>query len=424
MSDGHGHGHGHGMEALPDAPLSGDLEANAGAGHVLFLDAQSGIAGDMLVAALLDLGVPLTVIESALASLPLDGYRLSTPRVSRSGIAARRFVVEAPGEQPQRSYAQIREMLEEATLPEGARVAALSAFRRLAEAEAAVHAMTVEEVHFHEVGAVDSIVDIVAACAALAHLGAEIVAPPLPLGRGGVVAQHGPLPVPAPATLLCLRGVPTTHGGADAELVTPTGACLVATMASRFARWPDLIPRRVGWGSGTRDLADRPNLLRVVLGTASTIDTTDEPDASASPFALLETNVDDATAETMAYALGRVMDAGALDAWSTPIGMKKGRPATMLSVLVRRAQVEELGRLLMAESGTLGVRVRPCARIERSRRVLEVETPYGDIAVKIAEGDGLPRHAAPEFEACKAAAERHGVPLRRVYEAALAALDR
>ena len=236
-------------------------------------------------------------------------------------------------------------MLASARLMKGAREIAERAFRLLAEAEADVHGMEVEDVHFHEVGAVDSIVDIVGVAAALDYLGAGVLCSPLPMGRGTVRAQHGVLPLPAPATVSCLRGVPTFDAGIDGELVTPTGACLVAATAAGFPRWPDLAPERCGWGAGTKELADRPNLLRVILGSSvdGAAQTGGESDA---PFAVLEANIDDMTAEIAAHAMTRALDSGALDAWSTAIGMKKGRPALMISALVRRAEIESVSRCL------------------------------------------------------------------------------
>jgi hypothetical protein len=373
----------------------------------------------MLVAALVDLGVSRELIERGVRSLPLTGYELRFERRMRGAIAACGFDVQVPNAQPARDYAQIRAMFEAAAgLPEGARRLALDAFRLLAEAEAEVHGTSVEGVHFHEVGAVDSIVDVAAAAIALDHLGAEVVASPLPIGRGLVLTQHGPLPLPAPATLLCLRGVPTYDANIEAELVTPTGACLLRASARRFARWPELSPLRVGWGAGTRELADRPNALRLVLG-----DPTGPiaAGATSSSHVVLELNVDDMTGELAAVALARAQHAGAIDVWSTPIGMKKGRPALMLSALSSRADVDAVARALLSETTSLGLRLREVGRIERARRMVSVQTPYGAIAVKVADGDGLPSNVAPEYEACRSAAEAHGVPVKHVYAAAVAA---
>jgi hypothetical protein len=390
----------------------------AGAGKLLFIDAFSGIAGDMLLAALVDLGVPRAAIEQGLRGLGLAGYELRFSRKMRSGIAALGLYVHVEQPQPARDYAQIRAMLEAATtLAGGARRLALSAFRLLAEAEAEVHGTSIERVHFHEVGAVDSIVDVTGAAIALDHLGADVVCSPLPIGRGFVQTQHGPLPSPAPATLLCLRGVPTYDANVDAELVTPTGACLVRAAAREFVRWPSLRPLRAGWGAGSRELADRPNALRLVLGEAG-----DGVVAGAlqPSHIVLELNVDDMSGELAAVALARAAAAGALDAWSTPIGMKKGRPALMLSALARRSEVDAVARALLSETTSLGVRLHEVARIERKRRMVEVATRYGAIAVKVADGDGLPANVAPEYEACMRAAEAHGVPVKQVYAAAVA----
>jgi uncharacterized protein (TIGR00299 family) protein len=424
----HAHAHAHPPAHAPapahahahaPAPERDPLERGAGRGKLLFIDAFSGIAGDMLVAALVDLGVSRELIERGLRALPLSGYELRFERRMRGAIAACGFDVQLQKAQPARDYAQIRGMFEAAAgLPEGARRLALDAFRLLAEAEAEVHGTSVERVHFHEVGAVDSIVDVAAAAIALDHLGAEVVASPLPIGRGMVLSQHGPLPLPAPATLLCLRGVPTYDANIDAELVTPTGACLLRAAARHFARWPELRPLRVGWGAGTRELADRPNALRLVLGDATG---PIAAGATSSSHVVLELNVDDMTGELAAVALARAQHAGALDVWSTPIGMKKGRPALMLSALSPRADVDAVARALLSETTSLGLRLREVGRIERARRMVSVQTPYGAIAVKVADGDGLPRNVAPEYEACQRAAEAHGVPVKHVYAAAVAA---
>ena len=397
------------------------LERGAGKGRILYLDAGSGLAGDMMVAALLDLGVPEVVVLEGLAGLALSGYELRHSRVLRSSISARHFDVSVHTPQPSRDYRSIVQLLEAATgLRDGARSIALEAFRILARAEAEVHACPVDAVHFHEVGAVDSIIDITAAAIALDHLAADVVCSPLPIGRGSVRTQHGMIPLPAPATLLCLRGVPTYDAQSSQELVTPTGACLVAAVATRFSGWPDMRVERVGLGAGTKDLADRANLLRVVLASP-------EPSAAISSkrgeHVVLEANIDDLSPEVAAYATQRALSMGALDVWTTPIGMKKGRSAVTISVLCKASDLDVQAKVLFEETSTLGLRHYTVDRFERPRRAVEVKTRYGSIVVKIAGGEGLDEHVAPEYEACREAAERHGVPIRKVYAAALRAYE-
>jgi uncharacterized protein (TIGR00299 family) protein len=418
----HDHHHDHDHVSPQTTRRRGEpLARGAGAGKVLFLDAFSGLAGDMLVAALLDLGVPEHVVRAGLGQLPLDGYGFVVEPRERNTITALGVRVPLTAPQPSRNYAQIRAMLDGARqLPEGARALAQRAFEVLAHAEADVHGCDVEHVHFHEVGAVDSIVDIVAAAIALDHLGATVVCSPLPMGRGMIRSAHGPLPVPAPATLACLSGVPTYDAAIDAELVTPTGACLVRAAATRFARWPAMTPERIGWGAGTRELADRPNVLRVVLGTAHGEESAVHFDERPT-HCVLELNVDDLTGELAASALTAAFDAGALDAWTTSIGMKKGRPAIMLSALATRSAAHSVAHALLRESSSLGLRVREVSRIERPRHVISVETEFGPIRIKVGSGDGLPEHAAPEHEDCRLAAEKHRAPVRNVYAAAIAA---
>lgn len=397
------------------------LPRGAGLHKLLYLDAPSGLAGDMLLAALLDLGVPEAVLRDGLSGLGVEGYELHVKRVWRSSIAGRHVSVQLTSPQPSRDYAAIVKLLTAAaSLTDGARRLALKAFEILARAEARVHACALEAVHFHEVGAVDSIVDTVGAAIALDYLGARVVCSPLPLGRGTTQSQHGTIPLPAPATLLCLAGVPTYDAGLAAELVTPTGACLVAAAAESFGPWPAFRPEHVGLGAGTKDWPDRPNLLRAVLGTP-------EHNTSASRshglHVVVEANLDDITPEIAAFALQRALAAGALDAWTTPIGMKKGRSAITLSLLCKRENLEALSKLLLSETTTLGVRYYPVDRLERPRHMVRVETQYGPLDLKVASGDGLDEHAAPEYEACRQAAELHGVPIRRVYAAALAAFE-
>ncbi len=402
-------------------PANPPLARHAGKGCVLYLDAMSGVAGDMLVAALLDLGVPLSALEQGLhglRALGVDGYSLRVQAVSRASIRALHFEVKLEGSAAQRDYASIRKLLQDATaLTTGARALAHSAFERLALAEAQIHGVPLERVHFHEVGAIDSIVDVVAAAIGFDYLGARVCCSPLPMGRGLTRSAHGIIPLPAPATVSCLQGVPTYDAGLDVELVTPTGACLVAAVSSEYGGWPAMRPLRTGFGAGTRELADRPNLVRAVLGTPNAQAT----EAVTGRYVVIEANVDDISGEVTAFALSRALQAGALDAWATPIVMKKGRPALTLSVLALREQLQAIASVLLSETTSLGVRFHSVDRLERPRRLLDVETSFGAIAVKVADGDGLPEQVAPEYESCKQAAAAHHVPLKQVYAAALAA---
>lgn len=391
------------------------IERGAGKGKILFFDAFSGVAGDMTIAALVDLGVPFEIVREGLAALPLDGYELVLEHANRSSIVATRFDVRVKAPQPARTYATIDAMVAGADLPGGAKALARAIFRRLGEAEAAMHRMPLEEVHFHEVGAVDAIVDICGAALALDHLGARSVVSPLPMGRGFVRAQHGILPLPAPATVQCLAGVPTHGVDLDVELVTPTGAAIVATLAEDFARWPTMVPERVGFGAGTRVLPDRPNLLRVVLGEAYA-------QADAESHVVIEANVDDITGELAGHALTALFEAGALDAWATAAVGKKGRPSLVIAALAPVAARQAVADALLRETTSIGVRFRPVSRLERPRRIVEVETRYGAVPIKVSEGaaGGAPQ-VKPEFDRCVELAKAHGVPVREVIVAALRA---
>lgn len=378
------------------------LERGAGRDATLFFDCLSGTAGDMTVAALLDLGVPVSVLEEAVAALRLNGVRLLVQRGLVGALGATRFEVVVEAAQSERTYAQIVRLIEDSSLDEAVKGRALGAFRRLGEAEAAVHRTALEHVHFHEVGAVDAIVDIVGAAAAFEFLGARAVASPVPLGRGFVQSRHGPLPLPAPATLLCLRGFETRDAGLEVELVTPTGAALLAEFCDGSAHWPGFTPLEVGYGAGTRVLPDRPNVLRLVLGTSG-------PASKMHPVSLLEMNLDDMTAETVAFALEQVLRVGALDAWLTPITMKKSRPGWTFSVLARPEQVPEVLRLLLRETSTLGVRQSTWYRHELERRVEILESEWGPVSFKVGEGDA-PKFK-PELEDAARIARSTGLPL-------------
>jgi uncharacterized protein (TIGR00299 family) protein len=425
----HDHPHGHAGDvpiATSDASAACDdaslaerrapaLARGAGAGKVLFLDAPSGLAGDMIIAALLDLGVPATVVERALAALPLAGFHLHVGSRTRSGIVATAFDVHVEGTHPQRTYGTIRAMLEQAALDPGVKERAQRTFLRLATAEAKVHRSSIDEVHFHEVGAVDAIVDVVGSAAALDHLGAELWVSPLPLGRGFVKAAHGVLPLPAPATVDCLEGLATYDGGIDFELVTPTGAAIVGAHAAGTKRWPAMTPERTGWGAGTADLRDRPNVLRAVLGSHW-------PGAAAGAptHTVLEANVDDASGELAGDWIESLLAAGALDAWAAPITMKKGRPAFTIAALATVDRADDIARRMLLETTSLGVRRYDVSRVERPRTLEHVETPFGRIPVKVGGGPFGPAQVKPEFDACVRAARAHGVPVREVLRVAAA----
>ncbi len=426
---GHGHGHGHGHErgGTRAVVLKGDAEAHrmpfasrAGDGKVLFLDAFSGIAGDMTIAALVDLGVPFDVVRESVATLGITGFELQLSRARGGAIGGTKFDVLVASAQPDRRYRAIDDLLAASSLSPSVKALSRGIFLCLAEAEAEVHRSTLDEVAFHEVGAVDAIVDIVGAAACFDFLGADVVSSPLPMGRGSVLCQHGVLPLPAPATVACLRGVPTVDAGIEAELVTPTGAAIVASVAREFVAWPAFAPERVGWGFGTRGLPDRLNALRVVLGArVRRVDA-----VSAATHVVLEANVDDMSGELAAHALQSLLESGALDAWATPIVMKKGRPALTISVIAEAGAQQRLAEVLLRETHSIGVRHSPVSRTERPRRIAQVTTEYGVIPLKISEGPYGPPRIKPEFEACAAAARNAGVPVGVVIAAALSAYVR
>lgn len=369
-----------------------------------------------MLGALFDLGDNVRqAVSESLAALPLTGYRLGVDHVHRSGITARRVeVVQDDQAQPERSLKEILNILEEAELDSGVLRRATEMFQALGKAEGAVHGVLPEKVHFHEVGAVDSIVDIVGVAAGLEHLGARVCCAQVPLGQGFVRCRHGTLPVPVPATMALLEGVPVYGTEVQAELVTPTGAAIVKTQVDSFGLLPPMTLSATGWGAGTRTHPDRPGLLRLVLGepTLSTVE---------RGCVVLEANIDDMTAEIAAHAVERALDEGALDAWIAPITMKKGRPALQVAILARQSDRDRLASLMMRETTTIGLRFYDVGRMELARRVIEVQTDFGPIPVKIAEDAGGPRNAAPEFDACRRASLEHDVPLKRVMAAASAA---
>jgi len=383
-----------------------------------YLDAFSGLSGDMIVGALLDAGADFAELERAVTRLGLSGYRVTTRRKSVSGIAALKFEVEVSQTQPDRHLGEIRSMIEHASLPPTVTANAVAIFTNLAVAEATVHRSTPEEVHFHEVGAVDSIIDIVGAVWGFERLGVDrVLVSTLPMGTGFVRSQHGVIPVPAPATTELLSGFPMRLNDGPSEMVTPNGAAIVQTLALPAPAALTFDVERVGYGAGTKDFTDRPNVLRLMLGH--------EPAALRGEEVVeIAANIDDLNPQIYDHLSERLFAAGARDVTLTPTIMKKGRPGVVLSVLAEPALRDQLAEIIFAETTTIGVRFHPMARLKLDRKVIEVQTSYGTIRVKVSGGGSQPATIAPEYEDCRRIASERKIPLKLVIEDAAAAARR
>jgi uncharacterized protein (TIGR00299 family) protein len=376
-----------------------------------YLDCFSGISGDMLLGALLDAGLPLERLQAGLAALSLGGYRLEVEPYSDKGIRGKRVAVEMTEPQPERHLSEIEQIITASQLPPAIQEGALAVFRALAEAEAHVHGVPVEAVHFHEVGAVDAIVDIVGAVIGWHELGIErLYCSPLPLTTGQVQTAHGLLPVPAPATLELLRrvGAPWTPRAAEGELVTPTGAAILARHA-RFET-PALVIRQVGYGFGRKQLP-WANCLRLCLGEPVSVE-----GVESDEVAVIETNLDNLSGEVLGGLMDRLFQAGALDVTYAPMQMKKNRPATQVSVIAPLDLIDALSLLLLRETTTLGVRISRWHRLKAERRQEVVETPLGTVWVKLKLIGGRVLSISPEYDDCVRLAEDAGLPLHLVYE--------
>ena len=386
--------------------------------NTLYLDCFCGISGDMTVGALIDAGADLAFLTSVADSLALTGVEIRADRVMKHGIQATRFQVltDPAVEQPHRHLSDILDLIQKTALDAAAKNDAIGAFEHLGRAEAEVHGVPVEKIHFHEVGAIDSILDIVLANAALHALDIdEVVCSPLVAGSGVVSCDHGIMPVPAPATALLLRGIPWSAGDVQRELVTPTGAALVKQWARAFGTMPPMTSRTVGYGAGSRDLLDRANVLRVFTGTR------EHGMAATDTVMVLETTIDDLNPEITATLIPVLMEGGARDACIYPVLAKKGRMAQHVVVLADRAKASGLARLIFAHGATLGIRVREEQRWVLEREIRHVATPWGPVRVKVGLLGGEKNCASPEFEDCRALAEAHMLPVRTVYESALVA---
>ena len=385
--------------------------------NIGYLDCPSGISGDMLLGALVDAGLSIDELRAELAKLPVEGYRLEAEKTQRAGLAATKVTVvleearasASSAETPHRRLPDILSIIEDSALPPEDKERSAQVFRKLAQAEARVHGVEPEAVEFHEVGAVDAIVDVVGAVIGLRLLGIEaLYCSSLPAGGGWTNGEHGRLPVPAPATLALLSEAGATlAAGPDPamELVTPTGAAVVVTLAA-FQR-PAMTVRAVGYGAGSRELEDRPNALRLWLG--------EELDERRAAMLLIETNIDDMSPELIGYAQERLFEAGAADVWLAPVQMKKNRPGVLLSVICSVEREDAMVEIILRETSTLGVRVRPITRHEAEREELQFESSLGPAAVQVKRLPGRPPSVAPEYEACARIARERGLPLQEVY---------
>jgi uncharacterized protein (TIGR00299 family) protein len=384
--------------------------------RVAYLDCVGGLAGDMLLAGLIDAGADLDRLRDVPAALGLAGVEISAEQVERQGVGGLHLRIDASDDHADRDYREIRRIVEAADIPERARTRSLEAFARLAEAEGRIHGVPPGEVHFHELGSLDTLIDVCGAFVLLDELGIERVAcSPLPFARGLTKAAHGVLPLPAPATLALLAGAPLEGVDAEAELVTPTGAVIAATVVEEWGALPPLTLERVGYGAGTNELEDRPNVVRVVIGQ----EVGSRP-TGLSPVVLLETNLDDFLPELVPDVSERCFVAGALDVWTVAAQMKKGRPGFVLSVLARPEAEAAIAHALLVGTSALGVRVSRLDRYELEREERRVEVAGGTVRVKIGMLDGRVVNVAPEHDDCAALARSTGRAVQSVWAEALA----
>jgi pyridinium-3,5-bisthiocarboxylic acid mononucleotide nickel chelatase len=377
---------------------------------IAYFDCISGASGDMIIASLLDAGLAEDALRAGLAGLNIGNYEINIRRVVKNGINSTKFDVQVPHDLPERHLEDIRALISSSTITDPIREKAQAMFARLGEVEAEIHATSPDQVHLHELGGVDTLVDVFGTLIGLEALGIEkVYSSPLPLGRGFVQSAHGLLPLPAPATVSLLKGVPVYGAPIESELVTPTGALLLTSLASGFSSIPEMKLSSVGYGAGGRDFPI-PNLLRVFIGEQE-----EDEHIIVDRLALLETNIDDLNPEIYDYLFSRLFTSGALDVFLSAIQMKKNRPGTMLHILCRPEDIPAMTAILFAETSTLGIRQNFVTRYALERSIRTVETPYGPVRVKVAYlGEGY-RLASPEYEDCRRLAEENQVPLRTIY---------
>jgi uncharacterized protein (TIGR00299 family) protein len=385
---------------------------------IAYFDCISGASGDMILGALVDAGLPLERLQSDLALLKLDGYELKSYPVVKNGFKATKVDVLVSENVPQRHLAEILAIVENSQLPEEIKGRAVALFTRLAEVEAGIHGTTLDHVHLHELGGIDTMVDVTGCLLGLKALGVEkVYASPLPMGRGFVRGAHGQIPLPSPATIALLKDVPITGTDLNFELVTPTGAALLSELAESFGSIPAMTLRAVGYGAGGRDLPI-PNVIRLLLGDTETIE-----GVTHETLITLETNIDDLNPQVYDHLVERLFQNGALDVTLTAMQMKKNRPATQVWMLCHPQQAADLEAILFAETSTLGVRRSLVERHALPRSFQTVETGYGPVQVKVAHLPGGKTRAAPEYEDCKKLAKENNIPLWQIYQAVQAALN-
>lgn len=379
----------------------------------LYLDCPMGISGDMFLAALIDLGVAPKMILRELKKLPVDKIDVEIKKAARHSITGTTFKVKLAEAHHHRTFRDIKKIIGESNLAPKVKSLSTAIFKVIAEAEGKIHGIKADEVHFHEIGAMDSIIDIVGAAVAVDSLKVKkVVSSPIALGTGWARTMHGTIPIPAPATLEILKGVPTAASTAPFELTTPTGAAIVKTLASSFGPMPPMTIEAAGYGAGKKDFKESANLLRAVIGSSS------EGAEGAERLILLETNIDDMSPQVAGYLMERLLSEGALDAFYTPVQMKKGRPGVLLTVLTGSENKDSLLEVIFAESTTIGVRETAVLRHCLERKEAKVKTPYGVVRVKLALRAGRAVNVQPEYEDCRTAAQKKGVALKLVMDAA------
>ncbi len=380
---------------------------------IVYGDLIGGASGDMFVAALLDLGLPLPTLKSELKKIPSLKYQLEVGTKKVRAIRATRFRVLTKDKEPERTWGQIRRLIQQSALEPEIRASGLKIFARLAEAEGKIHGVAPDKVHFHEVGATDSVVDIMSAAIAVRHLKIDSFHfSRIPLGRGVTPSRHGPLPLPGPATLELLKGLPVRWLDLEGETVTPTGAAIITVLGSHFGGAPQMTLEKIGYGAGEKEFPDRPNVLRLVLG---------QEDASweQDEMLVIETNIDDMNPEFYDYVLDRLFAAGARDVFLSPIQMKKNRPSTLLRIITGPALKDRLAKIIFRETSTIGIRYYPVKRMTLKRTAGRVKTKFGTVKVKIIEEPDGTKRATPEYENLRRIAQAKKIPLKILFEEVL-----